>query len=150
MHVEAEAVPEPVAERTREVAVLDDAPRRGVRIDPPYPGPNRLQPGLLSREHDVVRLPHLSLQLARGERPRVVRDVATHVRPGIDPHQLTGLDDPVAGARVRPCSGRPGADDRLECRLVRPFLVVEPRDVPGDVALTAADPPHPAPAPLPQ
>ena len=34
---------------------------------------------------------------------------------------------------------RPRADDRLERRLLRSLLVIDARDVPGDVALAAAD-----------
>src|SRR6476469_8043228 len=49
---------------------------------------------------------------------------------------------------ARPGAGRTGADDRLERRLVRPFLVVKPRDVPGHVALAAAHERHLAHEPL--
>ena len=91
---------------------------------------------------------HLAVELAGGDRPRVVGDVASGAAAGVDHDELARLDDAVAGAgvRSRPCWA--GADNRLEGRLVRPLLVVEPRDVPGDVTLVSADERHLAHEPL--
>ncbi len=148
MDIEAEAVAEPVAERSCERAALDDVARRRVCVDAGHAGPDRFEPGQLRGEHDVVRLPQLAVELAGGEGPRVVGDVPADAAPGVDHDELAGLDDAVAGARVRLRAGRSGADDRLERLLGGPLLVVEPRDVPRDVALAPADERHLAHEPL--
>src|SRR3954463_16544067 len=49
--VEAEAVPETVAERAREVAALDDVPRGRVDLHTALAGADRVEPRLLRREH---------------------------------------------------------------------------------------------------
>ena len=148
MDVEPEPVAEAVAERAGEVAPLDHVPRGRVGVDAGHAGADRVEPRLLRREHDVVRLPHLVVELAGGERARVVGDVAVDVAAGVDHDELARLDHAVARARVRPRAGRARADDRLERRLVGALLVEEPLDVPGDVALAAADEPHLAHEPL--
>ena len=127
---------------------LDDAPRGRVDVHAALAGADRVEPRLLRREHDVVRLAHLAVELSGGEGPRVVGAVAGDVSAGVDHYQLAGADDTVAGARVRARACRAGADDGLERGLVRSFLVVEPRDVPGHVALAAADERHLAHEPL--
>ena len=43
---------------------------------------------------------------------------------------------------MRPGTGRPGADDRLEGEAVAPFLVEEPPQIPCDLALGSADELH--------
>ena len=127
---------------------LDHAPRRGIDVEAARAGADRVQPGLLRREHHVVGLAHLPVELAGGERPRVVGGVAADAAAGVDHDQLALPDRAVAGARVGPRTRRAGADDRLERLLLRPFLVVEPCDVPGDVPLAAADEPDLAHKPL--
>ena len=104
---------------------FDDAARGRVGVDAGHAGADRVEPRLLRREHDVVRLAHLAVELAGGERPRVVGDVAADAAAGVDHDELAGLDDAVACARVRPRAGRAGADDRLEREPVGPLLVVE-------------------------
>ena len=142
MDVQAEAVSEPVTECACEVAPLDDPARGRIGVDSRLAGPDRAEPRLLRREHDVVRLAHLGVEFAGRERPRVVRHVAADVAARVYHDELAGADDAVACARMRPRSVRAGADDRLERWLVRSLLVVERRDVPGDVALTTADELH--------
>ncbi len=119
--VEAEAVAETVAERAGEVAALDDVARGGVDVDAGHAGTDRVEPRLLRREHDVVRLAHLAVELAGRERARVVGEVAADVGSRCRSRRARPPDHLVAGARVRLRAGRAGADDRLE-RLARPRL----------------------------
>ena len=69
--VEAEAVPEPVAERPGERARLDDAARGRVGLDARHAGPDRVERRLLRGEHDLVRLAHLAVERRRSANVRV-------------------------------------------------------------------------------
>src|SRR4029077_1204128 len=137
--VEPEAVSEPVAERARESARLDHVARGRIDIDAARAGPDRVEPRLLGRADDVVRLPHLGVELSGRERPGVVRLVTVDLAAGVDDDELALADHAIAGARVWPGAHGPGADDRLERLLFRALLVVQPCDVPGHVALATAD-----------
>src|SRR4051794_5044346 len=121
--VEAETVAEPVAERALERRRVDHVARERIRLDTGDAGADAVESGLLRGEHDVVRLPHLAVDTAGGERARVVRGVTVDDAAGIDDDELAPADHAVARAAVWLRPGRARADDELERRLVRALVV---------------------------
>ena len=142
MDVEAEPVPEAVAERARERARVDDAARERVRVDAGDAGADAVERRLLRAQHGVVRLLRLAVDRPGRERPRVVGRVAADRRARVDDDELAGADLAVACTRVRARAGRPGADDRLEREALAALLVEELLEIPGDLALRAPDERH--------
>ena len=104
-------------------------------------GPHGGEAGELRREDDVVDAAQLRGRLAGGVGPRDVAAVAVDARAGVDDDELTGADDPLAGQRVRLGAVVAGGDDGGERLALRPQAVVLGLQVPGHVALGAADEP---------
>src|SRR5438128_11594441 len=74
--VEPETVSETMSELPGELALVDDAPGGGVRVDAADPRSNGIQAGLLRCENDGVGLLDVPGEWPRRERPRVIRRVA--------------------------------------------------------------------------
>src|SRR5439155_16844402 len=101
MHLEAEAVPESVAEQSGEWAALDDISGRCVGVDSGLAGPDRFEPSLLSGGDDRVRVAQVFVERSRSEGARVVRGVAPDRAAGVDDHRLAATDLSVGCPAVR-------------------------------------------------
>src|SRR5262245_5916609 len=96
VHLDPQAVAEPVAEELAVAGVVDHLPRDRVDVAPRPSGPCRLEPGELAREADVVGAHELVRERPGRERPRAVRVVAAELRGGVDDDRLALLDRDVA------------------------------------------------------
>ena len=128
VHLEADAVTEPVAECSPSPASAI-TPRAAPSASAPLtPGPHRLEPRELRRAGRPRTPRELVRQLARRERARAVRAVAVDAAAGVDGHER--LPGPISASRVSACGLRAvlaGGDDHVERELRRAELVEERR-----------------------
>ncbi len=113
---------QPVAEVLAVPGGVDPAPRHLVHRAALHAGADRGQRLLLRREHQLVHLDRLVLQVARGEGAGAVRAVAVHPAAHVDDHKRVGGDALVTGGGVGKRSMRPARDDRGERRVLGPAL----------------------------
>src|SRR4051794_8660750 len=138
VHLEAEAVAEPVAEVLAEAGLLDHLAGAQVGVDSAGAWADRVERGQLRSEAHVVGLLQAIGKRARRERARAVRVVGADPGARVDYDGLAGLDLSVRGPAVRSRSVRAACDDRLEARPVAAELVEELVEPPGEVPLGAA------------
>ena len=128
--VEAETVTEPVPERAREPAVLDDAPRAASASTPGMPARIASSPASWARGRR--RRPPSPRR--RAGRSRTCACSRTRSRRRCSPRRSTTSSPvPIVRSPARACGCAPvgpGADDRLEREAVAALLVEEPRRVP--------------------
>src|SRR5215207_2043856 len=136
---QADAVPEPVAERLAEPLPVDPTPRDPVHVLALFTdayGGERL---LLRRQADLVRARELVGKRPCRERARAVRAVAVDDAAGVDDDRLPGADRRVPWIGVRLGAVRAGGDDSRERNALGAELVKQHLDPPGEGALRAAD-----------
>ena len=109
VHLQPEAMAQPVAEEVSEALGRDQVARDRVHLAAARARPYRLERRQLCAQADVVRARQLVRQIARREGARAVRAVVAELRRRVDDDRLTPLDHPVAraGVRLRAARARP-------------------------------------------
>ena len=139
VHLQPEAVAQPVAEEVAEALGGDQVARDRVDLAAARARAYRLERRQLRAQADVVRARQLVRQVAGRERARAVRAVVAELGRRVDDDRLASLDHPVARAGVRLRAARACPDDHRECGLVRPELAHQRLEPPGELLLGSAD-----------
>src|SRR5438105_2567228 len=99
--LDADPVPEAVAEMLAVAPSVDHRPCHGVDLATAGARLHRLDTGELGAEHQLVDVPRLRPGLPRRERPRAVRAVAVELGAPVDNDQLAFADRNVSRPGVR-------------------------------------------------
>src|SRR5262249_9716090 len=104
--LEADAVPQAVAEGLAQAGRLDPVARHGVELAAGHARPDRRDGGSLGIQADLVRALELRRDVPGGEGPRAVRGIAIDERPHVDDDQRAlgdrlGARDGVGTGAVR-------------------------------------------------
>src|SRR3954463_427403 len=139
VHLEPDAVAEPMAELVAEAGGFDLVAGGSVGVHAGDAGPRSFEARQLAFERRGVSGLELVRQRAGGEGARAVGVVAVDHRARVDHDRLAGLDRALGRARVRLRRVRARGDDRLEGRPLGTELAEEVIEPPSKLALAAAD-----------
>src|SRR6266568_974806 len=121
MNIQPHAVAGAVRKETIQPKVAQEAPSRSVRLRAGNARAECLQGGFLRSQDGLVEAPGLAIRPAHKDRSRHVRGVSGDYSTKVEDYQLARLERLRGCPRVRPSASRPGGNDRLEGRALRPF-----------------------------
>ena len=139
VHVEPDAVAEPVAEVLAEAARRRSCRARPRRHRRRSRRPDRLDRRELAGEAELVRPRELLVERPGREGAGAVRGVAADDGARVDDDRVAGLDLAVARAVVRQRRVRAAGDDRLEREPLAAVLAEELLEPPRELALRPPD-----------
>src|SRR5438045_2760912 len=122
MHLETDAMSEPVAEQLAKTAPFDVATGDRIRVTPGHAGANVLRGLLIRLANDVVYLALLVCRSATHDGPRAVRAVALDFRADAEEQDVAVTDLRHRGSRVRKRRPRSGRHDGRERKAFAAFV----------------------------
>ena len=139
MHLETDAMSEPVAEQLAKTAPFDVATGDRIRVTPGHAGANVLRGLLIRLANDVVYLALLVCRSANHDGPRDVGAVPLDFRAEVDEQDVAVTDLCHRGSRVRKRRPRSGRHDGRERKAFAAFVAQRALEHARDLQLGHAD-----------
>ena len=137
VHLDADAMPEPVPEGAGKLARLDQVAGSSIDLACQHAGTSRRYSDLLRRQANLVGAAPLGGDLAAGEGACAVGVVAADRSAGIDHDQIAFLHNSLRRLGVRKSAIRSRGDNRREGVVLGAQLVEELVHAPGQIDLAA-------------